>query len=87
MELAFLIALFVIPGTVTALKHRWLLFGAGLLFGPLLWGVGLVLPARPRSWWYLHVYSEQKRARVDHELARVERLPPAEALARIFRRR
>ena len=85
MELAFLIALFVIPGTITALKHRWLLFTAGLLVGPLVWCLGLMLPARPRSWWYLHVYSEQQRARVDRDLMRVKP-PPAEAFTRIFRR-
>jgi len=55
MKLAILVTLFVVPGTVTALKHRWLLFAGGLVLGPPVWVFGLVFPARPGSWWQVHV--------------------------------
>jgi hypothetical protein len=89
MKVALLLAVtvFVVPGAVTALKHRWLLFAAGLLIGPVLWYVGLVLPARPQSWWYWHIYSEERRGRVEQERARLEHVPSTKALARILRRR
>lgn len=91
MTTALVILLFVVPGTATALKHRWLLLAAGLLLGPAVWCISFVLPARKGSWWYVHVYRDEQRARVDRDLARsrehVEHARPAEALARIFRRR
>jgi hypothetical protein len=89
MELAVLITLFVVPGTVAALKHRWLLFAAGLLFGPAIWWIAVVLTARPNSWWYVHVYDDERRARVDHDrtTGHTETGRQAqEALARLFRR-
>jgi hypothetical protein len=61
MKLAILVTLFVVPGAVTALKHRWLLFAAGLLIGPLVWVLGLVSPARPGSWWQVHVGQPARR--------------------------
>jgi hypothetical protein len=65
MKFVFLVTLFVVPGAVTALKHRWLMFAAGLLVGPLVWVLGFVYPAKPGSWWYVHVYRDEQRARVD----------------------
>lgn len=88
MTTALVILLFVVPGTVTALKHRWLLLAGGLLLGPAVWCISFFLPARRGSWWYVHAYRAEQRRRIDRELARHSgELRPAEALARIFRRR
>ncbi|HZR95217.1 MAG TPA: hypothetical protein VFA56_05955 [Gaiellaceae bacterium] len=56
----FVIA-FVATGATAALKGRWLVFLAGLLFMPAIWAIAFALPATPRSWWFAHVYDERHR--------------------------
>ena len=61
MASTLFVLLFVSTGATAALKGRWLLFAAGLLLGPAVWALGFLVPARPRSWWFAHVYDDAKR--------------------------
>jgi hypothetical protein len=57
------VLLFVSTGATAALKGRWWLFLAGLVFFPGFWAIAFVLPARPSSWWFEHVYDDRHRVR------------------------
>lgn len=57
------VVLFVTTGTTAALKGRWLIFLAGLVVGPAVWVIAFLLPARPRSWWFEHLYDQHRRER------------------------
>jgi hypothetical protein len=59
------VLLFVSTGTAAALKGRWLLFAVGVLVGPAVWALAFLVPARPRSWWFVHVYDDEKRVRAE----------------------
>ena len=74
---ALAVVLFVATGATCALKGRWLLFLAGLVFVPAVWAIAFVLPATPRSWWFANLYGEAKRETALHAAERAE----------VFRRR
>ena len=57
------VLLFVSTGAAAALKGRWLLVAVGLLLGPAVWALAFLVPARPRSWWFEHLYDDAKRTR------------------------
>ncbi len=57
------VLVFVSTGATAALKGRWLLFAVGLLLGPAVWALAFLVPARPRSWWFEHLYTDAKRTR------------------------
>jgi hypothetical protein len=57
------VAAFVATGTTAALKGRWWVFFAGLVFFPGLWAIAFFRSATPRSWWFAHVYDDRHRLR------------------------
>lgn len=74
VEIAIALTLLII----CALKGKWGFALLGFLF-PLLWAIGAVKIAKPRSWWAKHYYGDVSMSRSEQHfvLSSRERAPPS----------
>ncbi len=68
VSIAMILAV-VVPGGVTLLKGRYVLFAVGLLLSGFVWWITALRLAEPSSWWARRMYDDEKLARARDRFA------------------